>query len=231
MALGPSLPTPKKASAKKKAAPKKTAAKKKASKPLPLACSFCGKAVPEVAYVIQGPDVSICDDCVGLAVEMLEEKGIRVRTGSLIATYEQAAGGPAGVFDAWPGMHLYVGGAGHREESLNRRVSKLGDEDMRWEALPGAGKRLIPWWVQDLTADQAHAHVREVASRIDYPAVGTLVVQWVEHAKGFYAVSIGYAPGLFVQFPVEKEPVWAPKRLLPLPGERSGPRSVINPLG
>ncbi len=85
--------------------------------------------------------------------------------------------------------------------------------------------------MKDMTADQVHVHVREVASRIDYPAVGTLVVQWVEHAKDFYAVSIGYAPGLFVQFSEERELIWAPKRLLPPPGERSRSRSVINPLG
>lgn len=222
MAIGPPPLMPKKKAAKKKAPPKKAAAKKAPKKASCFdQCSFCGKATSEVRHLIVGPEVSICDECVGLTVEVLEEKGIRIRTGNLVATYgcvrmQDATAG----MDAWPGMLLYVGAG-------PQRVSKLGDP-MRWEALPGAGKLLIPWWVQDLTANQAHDHVRKAASQIDRPAVGTLVVQWVEHAKGLYAVSVGFAPGLFVELPEEREPIWAPKRLLPLPDERS---VVINPLG
>lgn len=228
-------PVPKKKAAKKKAAKKKAASKKAPAKkkaapkkkgPAPGACSFCGKDVPEVQYVIQGPDVWICDECVGLSVEILHEKGVRVRMSNLVATYENPSWAAA-VLDAWPGMLAYVGGAGCRVESLNQRISQNGDAGMRWESLPGEGKkRFVPWWTQDLTADDAHAHVREAASRIDYPAVGTLFVQWIEHSKGRYAVSIGFVPGLFVQAPVEKEPVWAPRDLLKRPGE-SEPRSVV----
>jgi hypothetical protein len=55
------------------------------------ACSFCGKRVGEpvsdsrpellVRYVIEGPKVFICDDCVSLSVEILDENGLgdRVR--------------------------------------------------------------------------------------------------------------------------------------------------------
>lgn len=233
MALGPMPPAPKKKAAKKKAATKEAPAKKAAKRKAHVlgTCSFCGKAKPEVQYVIEGPEVAICDECVGLSVEILHEKGIRVRMSNLVATYENPSWAAA-ILDAWPGMLAYVGGAGCRVESLNQRISQNGAADMRWESLPGEGKkRFTPWWTQDLTADDAHAHVREAASRIDYPAVGTLFVQWIEHSKGRYAVSIGFVPGLFVTAPVEKEPVWAPRDLLKRPGESEVRSVVLNSAG
>jgi len=37
-------------------------------------CSFCDKSNREVNQLIAGPAVFICDDCVGLAAEIIEEK-------------------------------------------------------------------------------------------------------------------------------------------------------------
>lgn len=37
-------------------------------------CSFCGKSEKEVARIIVGPAVYICDECVGLCVEILNEE-------------------------------------------------------------------------------------------------------------------------------------------------------------
>ena len=37
-------------------------------------CSFCGKSERQVAKLIQGPGVSICDECVGLCVELIGEE-------------------------------------------------------------------------------------------------------------------------------------------------------------
>lgn len=39
-------------------------------------CSFCGKSQNEVKKILAGPDVFICDECIGLAVEALEEEGL-----------------------------------------------------------------------------------------------------------------------------------------------------------
>jgi hypothetical protein len=39
-------------------------------------CSFCGKSQNEVKKILAGPDVYICDECIGLAVEALEEEGL-----------------------------------------------------------------------------------------------------------------------------------------------------------
>src|SRR5579863_7864793 len=39
-------------------------------------CSFCGKSQNEVKKILAGPDVFICDECIGLAVDALEEEGL-----------------------------------------------------------------------------------------------------------------------------------------------------------
>lgn len=38
-------------------------------------CSFCGKAQEDVAKLVAGPRAFICDECIGLCVEMLKEEG------------------------------------------------------------------------------------------------------------------------------------------------------------
>jgi len=39
-----------------------------------VTCSFCGKGVDQVEKIIQGPSVHICNECVGLCNEVLEEE-------------------------------------------------------------------------------------------------------------------------------------------------------------
>jgi hypothetical protein len=39
-------------------------------------CSFCGKSQNEVKKILAGPGVFICDECIGLAVDALEEEGL-----------------------------------------------------------------------------------------------------------------------------------------------------------
>ena len=43
-------------------------------KPRNVTCSFCGKAVDQVEKIIQGPSVHICNECVGLCNEVLDEE-------------------------------------------------------------------------------------------------------------------------------------------------------------
>ena len=38
-----------------------------------LRCSFCGKSEREVHRMIQGPGVRICDECVQLCMDVLED--------------------------------------------------------------------------------------------------------------------------------------------------------------
>jgi hypothetical protein len=40
-----------------------------------LACSFCGKSQHDVAKLIAGPSVFICDECVNVCVGILHEGG------------------------------------------------------------------------------------------------------------------------------------------------------------
>lgn len=39
-----------------------------------VACSFCGKSSKDVQKLIAGPGVHICDECVGLCTEILDEE-------------------------------------------------------------------------------------------------------------------------------------------------------------
>ncbi len=39
-------------------------------------CSFCGKSQNEVKKILAGPGAFICDECIGLAVDALEEEGL-----------------------------------------------------------------------------------------------------------------------------------------------------------
>ena len=40
----------------------------------PLKCSFCGKGQKQVKKLIAGPEVYICDECVELCNEILDEE-------------------------------------------------------------------------------------------------------------------------------------------------------------
>ena len=42
-------------------------------KRLPLYCSFCGKEQDEVCYLVSGPTVFICNECVELCREIGQE--------------------------------------------------------------------------------------------------------------------------------------------------------------
>ena len=41
-----------------------------------LKCSFCGKSQKQVIKLIAGPGVYICDECIELCVEIIEEKKV-----------------------------------------------------------------------------------------------------------------------------------------------------------
>ena len=45
----------------------------------PRYCSFCGKNQDEVATLIAGPTVFICNECIGLCNRILEDKGATAR--------------------------------------------------------------------------------------------------------------------------------------------------------
>ena len=46
-----------------------------------LFCSFCGKSQKEVKKLIAGPAVYICDECIQLCGEIIEEENEKTTTG------------------------------------------------------------------------------------------------------------------------------------------------------
>ena len=44
-----------------------------------LKCSFCGKTQDQVKKLIAGPDVCICDECIELCNEILDEELFNVK--------------------------------------------------------------------------------------------------------------------------------------------------------
>ncbi len=44
-------------------------------------CSFCGKAEHEVFYIVSGPSVGICDECVPLAADVVQNQRARAARG------------------------------------------------------------------------------------------------------------------------------------------------------
>jgi hypothetical protein len=65
-------------------------------------CSFCGKSQHDVAKLIAGPDVFICDECVSLCDSIIDETHI---AGLVKADRERAAGG-----DGYPTLTGFLRG-------------------------------------------------------------------------------------------------------------------------
>ena len=61
-----------------------------------IACSFCAKAAPEVAKIIAGPGIYICDECVRLCNEILDSAADRPDT--------QPDAGPPAELTYWQAM-------------------------------------------------------------------------------------------------------------------------------
>jgi ClpX C4-type zinc finger protein/glyoxalase superfamily protein len=53
-----------------------------------LHCSFCGKSQHEVAKLIAGPDVFICDECVSLCDEVLFDRDVKPESLAAMSTDE-----------------------------------------------------------------------------------------------------------------------------------------------
>ena len=51
-----------------------TMIKKNNGRTMKLHCSFCGKSQDEVKKLIAGPMVYICDECIGLCNEIIQEE-------------------------------------------------------------------------------------------------------------------------------------------------------------
>ena len=50
----------------------------------PRYCSFCGKAEREIFYLVEGPAVFICDECVVLVGDVVQHQRARVARGESV---------------------------------------------------------------------------------------------------------------------------------------------------
>jgi hypothetical protein len=95
---------------------------------VPLYCSFCGKERQQVAKLVAGPGVHICDACVGLCSRVLTDK-------------------PTAPFDGWASLTddellatLPASSAAVEavEEKLREHVSTLRTRGVSWERIAAA---------------------------------------------------------------------------------------------
>ena len=54
-----------------------------------LKCSFCGKTQDQVKKLIAGPDVCICDECIELCNEILDEELFNIKQDDKISDLDQ----------------------------------------------------------------------------------------------------------------------------------------------
>ena len=59
-----------------------------------LKCSFCGKTQDQVKKLIAGPDVCICDECIELCNEILDEELFSVKQDEKVSDIEQGVENP-----------------------------------------------------------------------------------------------------------------------------------------
>ncbi len=57
--------------------------KRKSNTPTDLSCSFCGKSQVDVQRLIAGPDVYICDECVGLCNDIIAQEHVSEGVGDV----------------------------------------------------------------------------------------------------------------------------------------------------
>jgi hypothetical protein len=130
-----------------------------ASGPETLHCSFCGKSQHDVAALIAGPTVFICDECVGLCDNILEDQAID-------KTLREASGGDpfGGVVEIMrrkgdDQLEAYRGGAERWREHLVWSLGQAADALGRLESgvawVPDAAAKGRGW-----TRDPLHGKSR-----------------------------------------------------------------------
>ena len=90
-------------------------------------CSFCGKGQDRVQKLIAGPGVYICDQCIGLCVEVLESDS-RVRNLSIAANSEAMDV----LLDE---LRINAAGLKQSEEQLQRAISLLRRNQVPWSRI------------------------------------------------------------------------------------------------
>lgn len=104
-------------------------------------CSFCGKNRTQVLKLISGPRVFICDECVGLCVDILDEALVRRWDYESIARRALVAGLAecdrlrlcGNVAPEYAGMTVVLGGSPEHEQAIRADAAREErDAIVRW---------------------------------------------------------------------------------------------------
>jgi ClpX C4-type zinc finger len=101
------------------------------SKKVLAKCSFCLKANTEVATLVAGPGVFICDECVGLCEEIIAGKP---RTGPPVAPWEQGGS----VDEVLANLAPVAAACTQVDENLTAWVGKARSLGATWAQVGGA---------------------------------------------------------------------------------------------
>ena len=116
-----------------------------AERPVIAACSFCLKPNTEVATLVAGPGVFICDGCVALCAQVIEGKPASVPQlapwEQVVSTEEVLANLPR-VAGAGAQVEQNLAGWVHRARSLGATWARIGDalgmtRQSAWERFSG----------------------------------------------------------------------------------------------
>jgi ATP-dependent protease Clp ATPase subunit len=81
-----------------------------------LKCTFCGKTQKQVQRLIAGPAVYICDECIGLCCEILNDEGCNASPEQFVP--RKGLGGWAGVAERRETVKLVVEAKKNLEDIL-----------------------------------------------------------------------------------------------------------------
>ncbi|MGU3502196.1 ClpX C4-type zinc finger protein [Mycobacterium sp. C31M] len=94
-------------------------------------CSFCGKESREVAKLISGPGVYICDTCVGLCVGILEDR----RSPEMAPLRDREDYSDDELLDEIPRIAATTANV---EADLRARVNELRERGVAWSKVAAA---------------------------------------------------------------------------------------------
>jgi len=139
-------------------------------------CSFCGKTQKQVGKLIAGPGVYICNECIQLCVDIMEEEGIES---------PEAAGAPPRTDDQrhWRETQCVLAERLGRRPTVAELAAELGWTEQRVaEAGRGAGMVIAP--AASTGADSAGlaAALLEVQRQLD--RLARRVAGLVDQARG-----------------------------------------------
>jgi hypothetical protein len=118
----------------------------------PLHCSFCGKSQHEVAKLVAGPNVFICDECVGICETVIE---MPVEDNAVPERRDAADPMPTGLLLSRLKVQTEI--FDRVRTDLGTTVSKLRERDVSWAAM-GEALGISPQSAQErLSQSSSHA--------------------------------------------------------------------------